>query len=197
MTSSFAKLAIRLLIALAAIKSAAFSHRGRANELLDAVVKAAQKAPDTNEKARALLGVAHLYTKFDALRSFEVMKDAVKTINVLTKPDFTTSSILRNVQGKTFMIFVYYSVPGVSLENAFRELGASDFAVALPLAQNLEDKSLRSMAIVALSAQCLEKPPNNDKPVKKQIRSNATPLPQERRWKSKAREEAESPLLQW
>jgi hypothetical protein len=56
-----------LEIADSGLKSAGDSVR--AEELLDAVVSAAGKAPETETKARALLGVAYLYTKLDRQRA--------------------------------------------------------------------------------------------------------------------------------
>jgi hypothetical protein len=128
----------------------------RAAELLGAVVAAAQKAPETDAKARALLGVAHLYTKFDQLRALEVMGEAVKTINRLREPDLSAAFLLRKIQGKSFGMFMSHEMPGFSLENSFRELGGRDFEAALSAANNLDDKYLRATAVLAVAARCLE-----------------------------------------
>jgi len=128
----------------------------RAREALDGVAASAAKAPDTNEKARTLLGVAHLYSKFDHLRAFEVMADAVKTINKVAEPDFSRGVIFQRIEGPRFTQFRARQVSGFSLENSFRELGPHDFEGALSLAKTIQNKSLRSTAIVALAASCME-----------------------------------------
>ena len=130
--------------------------KARASELLDGVLGDARRAPETAEKARALLGVAYLYVKFDAVRAAEVLASAVKTINQLNEPDFSSSSVGRQLGNKVFTFYAMYSVPGVSLENVFRELGASDFEGSLAEARRFESKRLRAIAILALSERCLE-----------------------------------------
>jgi tetratricopeptide (TPR) repeat protein len=130
--------------------------RKRARELLDEVATAAGKAPNTDVKARTLLGITHLLAEFDALRASEVMADAVKTINTLDEPDFSLGFILRRIEGKNFSVYSGYNIPGFNLENSFRELGPRDFDGALALARNLSDRTLRSTAILGLSSQCLE-----------------------------------------
>ncbi|HYY97318.1 MAG TPA: hypothetical protein VE642_01940, partial [Pyrinomonadaceae bacterium] len=125
-------------IAGAALKK--MNDRARAAELLDAVASEAQKAPDTPSKARALLGVAHLYSGFDATRASQVLRDAVKVVNLLPDPDFGSEYIGRELGNKAFTMYAMYSVPGMRLENAFRELGALDFESALGAAGDLSDK---------------------------------------------------------
>lgn len=138
----------------------------RARELLDEVAAAAAKAPNTDMKARTLLGVTHLLAEFDALRSAEVLADAVKTINTLNEPELGTGFVLRRIEGKNFSVYSGYNVPGFNLENSFRELGTRDFDGALALARNLSDRHLRSTAILGLSSHCLEQTPKPAAPPK-------------------------------
>lgn len=135
-----------------------YKDRQRAAEILNEAAAAALKADNTNEKARALLGVTHVFASFDPPRAFEVLDDAIKTINHLTNPDFSSTNIPQRIQGPTFTRYAMLSVEGFSLENTFRELGPFDFDGAVILARKLEDKSQRATAIIALSAFCLEKP---------------------------------------
>jgi hypothetical protein len=136
-----------------------FADRQRADEILAAVYGAARVAPDTEAKARALIGVAHLYAKFDYVRGAEVLGEAVKTVNLLAEPDFSAAVLHRKVQGKDYSSFTSHPVPGFNLENAFRELGPHDFEGALAVARRLEDKHLLALATNALSARCLEEAP--------------------------------------
>lgn len=150
----------------------------RARELLDEVATAAGKAPNTEVKARTLLGITHLYAAFDALRASEVLAEAVKTINTLADPELSMGFILRRIEGKNFSVYSGYNVPGFNLENSFHELGPRDFDGALMIARNLTDRTQRATAILGLSAQCLEQkpaaPPQQDAPPRKA----ATPVAQ-------------------
>ncbi len=140
--------------------------RARAVESLEAVTADALKAPDTPEKARALLGVAHLYSDFDATRASQVLRAAVKVINTLPTPDFSGDTVGRQIGNKFFTTYAMYKVPGVRLENVFRELGARDFESALSAAGELGDKPLRAAAVLGLASKCLEDSRRPDKPVK-------------------------------
>ncbi|HJQ31381.1 MAG TPA: hypothetical protein VJ866_04335 [Pyrinomonadaceae bacterium] len=130
--------------------------RARADELLDSVYADALKAKDTPEKARALLGVANLYTNFDVPRAAQVLRSAVKVINTLPDPDFSSDTVGRQLGNEAFTVYAVHSLPGIRLENVFRELGARDFGAALSAAGELSDKYLRATAVFALASKCLE-----------------------------------------
>jgi hypothetical protein len=147
-----------LFFEIAKVAEKKFGDKGRVREALDEAAKIALTAPNTQERARALLGVANLYAKLDQFRALEVMGDAVKTINRIEKPDFTLSAVFQQIQGEKFAIFASYPVSGFNLENAFRDLAAVDFQGALALARNFDSKHLRATTIIAIAAQCLEKP---------------------------------------
>jgi hypothetical protein len=141
-------------IASAALKKS--DDRARAAELLDAVAAEAEKAPDTPAKARALLGAAHLYADFDVTRASQLLRAAVKVVNLLPNPDFSSETIGREIGNSVFTMYAMYNVPGMRLENAFRELGALDFESALSAASDLSDKYQRALAVLALASKCLE-----------------------------------------
>jgi len=141
-------------IADAALKK--LDDRARAAELLDAVVSDAGKAPDTPAKARALLGASHLYAGFDATRASQLLRDAVKVVNLLPDPDFSSETVGREIGNSVFQMYAMYRVPGMRLDNAFRELGALDFESALSAANDLSDKYQRALAVLGLASKCLE-----------------------------------------
>ncbi|HEX6183491.1 MAG TPA: hypothetical protein VFZ44_06240 [Pyrinomonadaceae bacterium] len=149
-------------IAGAALKR--LDDRARAAELLDAVAAEALKAPDTPGKARALLGVAHLYTEFDATRAAQVLRAAVKVINLLPNPDFSSETVERQLGNAVFTTYAVYNMPGMKLENAFRELGARDFESALSAAVEVADKYQRALGVLGLASKCLENAPKPEKP---------------------------------
>jgi hypothetical protein len=166
-----------LFFEIAKVAEKKFGDKGRVREALDEAAKIALTAPNTQERARALLGVANLYAKLDQFRALEVMGDAVKTINRIEKPDFTLSAVFQQIQGEKFAIFASYPVSGFNLENAFRDLAAVDFQGALALARNFDSKHLRATTIIAIAAQCLEKPERKKEREKREIRhrSDASP----------------------
>jgi hypothetical protein len=130
--------------------------RVRARDLLDAVVAAAQRAPETLAKARALVGVAYLYARFDYLRGLDALSEAVKTINKLKDPELNATEYVQKIQGKNVTYYMDHPTPGFSLENAARELGGRDFELTISAASDLDDKYLRSTVVLAVAARCLE-----------------------------------------
>jgi hypothetical protein len=152
----------------------------RAEELLSAVVAAARRAPDGVAKARSLLGVAHLYAKFDYLRGLGVMGEAVSAVNKLTDPDLASATLPMTVQGKNFSTFAGWPMPNFTLESSFGELGARDFEATLAHAVQLGDKYLRATAVLALAVKCLEDAERQAKPKKPAAAPKATPPPKKR-----------------
>jgi hypothetical protein len=128
----------------------------QARDVLDEVVAAAAKAPNTAVTARALLGVAYLYTKIDMNRAIAVMAEAVKCINRIEQPDFSRQFVIRKIEGKTFGTYASFVTPGFTPESAFREIGKVDFDGMLNQATNFSDKSLRALTTLAVVEQCLK-----------------------------------------
>jgi hypothetical protein len=128
----------------------------QAREVLDEVVDAAAKAPNTAVTARALLGVAYLYTKFDMSRAVAVMAEAVKRINQIEQPDFSRQFVIRKIEGKSFGTYASFVTPGFTPESAFREIAKVDFEGMLNQATNFSDKSLRALTTLAVVEQCLK-----------------------------------------
>jgi tetratricopeptide (TPR) repeat protein len=139
----------------------------QAREVLDEVVAAADKAPNTPVTVRALLGVAYLYTKIDMNRAIAVMAEAVKRINRMEQPDFSRQFVIRKIEGKTFGNYAAFLTPGFSPENAFREIGKIDFDGMLNLASNFSDKYLRATNTLVLVEVCLQQKPKSEKPAEK------------------------------
>jgi hypothetical protein len=143
------------------------SDQTEAREVLEAVLDAAAKAPNTQVKVRALLGVAYLYTKFDMTRAVEVIGGAVHSINQIEHPDFRQQSVMRKIEGKTFASYAGFVTPGFNPENAFREIGKVDFDSMLNQASNFSDKLIRAMTTLAIVEQCLKDQAAKPKPANK------------------------------
>jgi len=137
----------------------------RAAETLNEVSIAVKKAPSTIVTARAMLGLAYLYSKIDVNRSIELLGNAVSVINRLDAPDFSNQHVTIKVEGKDFGFYTGFQTPGFSPENGFREVGKEDFDGVLYQAANLADKSLRSLTTLALIEPCLQRA--NSPPIKK------------------------------
>ena len=131
--------------------------QSHAREMLEEVTTAAKKAPNTIVTARALLGLANLFSKIDANRSVELLGNAVSCINSLEAADFSSSYVQIKVEGKGFGFYTGFPTTGLSPENAFREVGKNDFDGVMYQATNLTDKSLRALTMLALTERCLSK----------------------------------------
>jgi len=154
--------------------------QAQAREVLDEILSAAGKAPNTIVTARALLAVAHLYTRIDVGRSISVLGDAIKLINRIEAPNFSQQVLVRKIEGKNFARYATFQMPGFTPENVFSELGKVDFDDALYQANSLADKSVRCLMLLVLAEtrlQQVQSEQRNEK-VKPKIGSNAYPLVQ-------------------
>lgn len=123
-------------------------------QMLNEIADAISKAPKSINSARALLALAHLYTKIDVNRGVEELGNAVRTINELENPDFTLQFTIVKIEGKTFGFYTSYATPGFNPENAFREMGKVDFDGSLAQAAQLSDKSLRGLTTLSVIEPC-------------------------------------------
>lgn len=138
-----------------------------ARELLEEVLSTSGKAPDNELKARALLGVAYLYTKVDSNRAISVLGDAVKSINRIESPDFSRDFVGYRIEGKTFGSYVILQTPSFNPDSGFREIGKYDFDGAFYLASNLTNKTLRAMTTLSLVELCLQQTKGPERQKKK------------------------------
>jgi len=136
------------------------------SEMLEEVVDAVAKAPDSDVKARAMLVVVHLYITTDPNRAVALLGEVIKTINHIESIDLTGDRINKRIEGKAFGTYFGLQTPGFSPEIVFREMGKLDFDGTLYLASNLNDKSIRGMTTLALADQCLKDLPPPPKPNK-------------------------------
>lgn len=142
------------LIVMESIKLA--KNDAEIREILEEVLTVAEKAPNGEVKARALLALAHLFSKVDSIRSIGVMSEAIKTINQIENPDFSREYVLTKIEGKEFGYYSSLSTPGFNPENAFREMSQFDFDGLLYQSGQFSNKSLRSMTTLALVEPCLQ-----------------------------------------
>ena len=136
----------------------------RAASLAESVYSSAQRAPESEEKVRALLNLAYIYTRLDPLRAPALLSEAVAATNRLPGLDLTRPFLPRAIEGKTYSFYGPRPAPGFSLENVLRELAPRDFEAALAASGALDDKYLRAISTVWLASKCLEDAPKPEKP---------------------------------
>lgn len=130
----------------------------QATLILEKVVSAALKADSSVERAQVLLGTAFWFEKYNQFRAAEVLSEAVKTINRLENPDLSATKVFRRIVGKDFGYFAAYDTPAYSLEKSFSQVSRKDFQGALNQARNLDDKFLRTLAVISVVRDCIAPP---------------------------------------
>jgi len=127
-------------------------------QTLAEVGKVARQSENSIAKARVLLGLANLYERVNHIFALDELSDAIKVINRLENPDIMTSSIHRQISGKGFSFFAVFTMPGYDLESTFRVISKNDFDMALSNAKALEDKYFRTLAVIAVAQNCIDRP---------------------------------------
>ena len=137
------------------------------SELTD-VGKLARQTENSVAKAKVLLGLANIYEKVSHVFALNELSDGIKVINRLENPDMLSKSLHRQIQGKGFAFHAVFSTPNYDLESTFTELSKNDFEMSLSNAKSLEDKFFRTLAVLAVAKNCVNKPNPIKKPVKLQ-----------------------------
>ncbi len=125
-------------------------------QTLREVGRLAERADDSVEKARVLLGLVNQYLKVNPQFAMQELSDAVKVVNRLERPNLLATGVTRQISGKNFSFFAIFSMPGSDLENTFREIGKNNFEMSLSNAKSLEDKYLRTIAVLAVAKNCVD-----------------------------------------
>lgn len=137
------------------------------SELTD-VGKLARQTENSVAKAKVLSGLANIYEKVSHVFALNELSDGIKVINRLENPDMLSKSLHRQIQGKGFAFHAVFSTPNYDLESTFTELSKNDFEMSLSNAKSLEDKFFRTLAVLAVAKNCVNKPNPIKKPVKLQ-----------------------------
>ncbi len=118
----------------------------------------ARQMENSVAKARVLLGLANLYEKINHVFALNELSDAIKIMNRLENPDMLSTSLHRQILTKDMSFFAGFSMPGYDLEGTFKNLSKNDFDMSLSNARAVEDKYFRTLAIIAISQNCVDKP---------------------------------------
>lgn len=130
-------------------------------QTLSEVAKIAQSLPDTATKAKILMGLAYQYEPFNPGFAIQELSDSVAVINRLQDPDLGSTAVYRQIIGKSYSFFTVYTVPGYDLERTYSKLAARDLGLSLSNARSIDDKFLRTIAVLAVTRECAKKPHQN------------------------------------
>jgi hypothetical protein len=137
------------------------SDAATAYQTLREVGRLAEQAETSVEKARVLLGLVNQYMKFNQTFAIQELSDAVKVINRIETGNILSSSVVRQVRVKDYSFFASFSMPGYNLENTFNEISKTNFELSLTHAKALDDKYLRTIAVLAVAKNCVDKVKKN------------------------------------
>ena len=127
------------------------------------VAKLARSSDDSLGKIRVHLGLANLYEKFNHGFAISELSEAVGTANKVRDEDLLASFVRRRVKVKDFMFFTSFGVPGYGLEETFASLSKTDFSLPLSNAKAIDDKYYRTLAVIAIAKNCIDRPKKKEK----------------------------------
>ena len=127
-----------------------------AYQTLSSLGKTIRRADDSATKAKLLLGLATLYRKLNPSFAMDEVAEAVRVMNRVENPDMSSMSIFRQIIGKTSSSYAVFTIPGKRFEEAFREMSETDISLTLSNARAIEDKYLRTIAVLATIEGCAE-----------------------------------------
>lgn len=138
-------------------------------ETLNRVSKMARSVDISVSKAQVLLGLATLYEKTNHSTAMDELTEAIRVTNSLKDPDLFKTYISRQIMGKGYGYYASFSAPGFDLEKTFEELSKKDFEISLGQAKSLDDRYFRTLAVIAVAANCAKntKPDPKAKPAVK------------------------------
>jgi tetratricopeptide (TPR) repeat protein len=129
--------------------------RDRAAELLEEAAGRAVEADNTQEKVKALCGIADLFLKIDQTRSFSLAESAVRAANNVPAGKLNLveggSRMTRTLSNASGTRTSTTDVGGFDMRKVFGRLARYDFDRSLALAQAIENKSVRYWAMIAVA----------------------------------------------
>lgn len=122
------------------------------------VGRLAEQSETSVEKARVLLALTNQYIKVNPVFAMQELSDAVGVINRLENPnEVMNTSIPRQIRGKNFAFSTSFSLPGHNVEGTFKAISKDNFEMSLSNAKSLADKYLRTLAVLAVAQNCVDK----------------------------------------
>lgn len=90
----------------------------------------------------------------------------MKVTNRIESGDVLSTRVNRRIEVKDSSFFATFLMPGQGLEGTFKEISKNNFELSLSNAKGLEDKYLRTLAVLAVAQNCIGQP--KKKPASKQ-----------------------------
>ena len=129
-----------------------------AYETLADVGRLARRAEDSVGKARVLLGLANLYEKLNHSFAISELSEAVAVANRLKDADLQTRWLLYHIKVKDWAFGASIGTPGYDLEHTFGTVSKNDFSLPLSNAKAIDDKFYRTIAVIAVAKNCIDRP---------------------------------------
>jgi hypothetical protein len=105
-----------------------------------------------------LLGLAHLYEKVNHSFAISELGEAVAVANRLKDADLQSRYSMLHIRVKDMGFGASLSTPGYDLENTFTMLSKNDFSLPLSNAKAIDDKFYRTIAVIAIAKNCIDRP---------------------------------------
>lgn len=128
-----------------------------AYQTLNEVSKLVRTMENSAAKAKILFGIANNYLELNPGFAMEELAEAVRVINRTKDPDMNSGSVFRQIIGKQGSWFAVFSLPGYRIENTFEKMGEQEFGLTLSNARAIEDKYLKTIAVIATAKNCIGK----------------------------------------
>lgn len=148
-----------LLLNLSKVQSENATDTAKFFDTLNEISKLARNADNSAVKAQVLLGLANSYEKVNHTAALNELSEAIRVINQLENPDIFSTAVVRQIVGKGFAFYAYFSSPGYNFETTFEELSKKDFELTLSSAKSLNDKYFKTLAVLAVAKNCVENAP--------------------------------------
>lgn len=103
-------------------------------------------------------GLANLYAKLNHSFVISELSDAVSVIKKIKEGDLSASWIIRTIKVKDMGLGASFSTPGYDLETTFTTLSKNDFSLPLSNAKSIEDRYYRTIAVIAIARNCIDRP---------------------------------------
>jgi|CXWL01.1.fsa_nt_gi hypothetical protein len=145
-----------VLFDLARIQLDSTNDAGAGFDLINGVSKLTRTAPNSVAKAKILFSLVSFYERVNHSLALDELGEAVRVVNQLEEPDLFQNWIYRQIAGKDFVFMASLSLPGDNFEGMFTELGKKDFESSLANVRSLDDKFLRTVAVIAVAKNCVQ-----------------------------------------
>lgn len=129
-----------------------------AYQTLADVAKITRSSEDSLGKVRVHLGLATLYEKFNHGFAISELSDAVAVANKVKDANLLSGYVMQQIKVKNHSFFASFGVPGYGLENSFTAVSKDDFSLPLSNAKALDDKFYRTIAVIAIAKNCIDRP---------------------------------------